>query len=437
MAHLKQQFAQHLAAIGFDLQSPKQAILARLRERMGEQRFKAFQERHGHSAAKQEEFYSLFHDIIEANLARSLDTCATLDASFSLYERCAGRLEPGMRVVELGCWTGGLASFVAMQHPRCSVVGADFARDIVNACSAFYKLPNLIFQHWNYRFGKPESLEPGDVLLCSMGVVHHMPDNATLTDIAAVRRSHEYITQRDHAIGYFGLWRTAANDGATLYAVLRIGLFARFLAWLDAAQQTGWTPVLDGLWHADMTGEKAPLPGLVFQARKSDPLPEDAVIDKWTWFNRRDHLYACIEGGPAMAAFRALTNKTVLASRNYRREQLLTRDEIGLAAGSGYVFTHDAVFQFRLLLVSRQRAEELAAGISAKGSSTPIENDGWFQRPAVTGAVMGGGFFCGKVSSSAGAVGGGSPFSTGAPALSGWAADDAPAVPGRKILSIG
>lgn len=398
MDHLKNQFAQHLAGIGFDLQSPKQVVMEKLRQRMGDQRFKAFQERHGNSAASQEDFYKLFQDIIEANLMRSLDTCATLDASYALYEKCMPWLSinEGSRVSELGCWTGGLASFIATRHRDCSVVGVDFAQKIVDACKAHYQLPNLQFQKWNYRWGKPEELEPADVLLCSMGVVHHMPDNTVAPDPAAIRRTREYIIQRDHAAGYFGLWRSAAKDGARMFAVLRLGLFPRFLGWLDAARETGWTPMLDQLWHVDMTGEKKPLPGFVFQAKASDPLPEEAILDRWAWFQRRSHLYACVEDGAALAAFRLLQAKTVLATRSYRREGALTRDEVGLAGGSGYVFTCDVVSQFRLLLVSRERAKELAAGVSPKGSSTPITDQGVFQDAAASAkAAIGGAFFSG------------------------------------------
>ncbi len=401
MDDVKSEFAKHLAGIGFELSATREVILEKLRKRMGEERFKKFQSRQSHSAASQEEFYSLFQDIVEGNLMRSLDTGATLDASLSLYQRCAPRIESGMRIMELGCWTGGLASFIATRHPNCSVAGVDLSHDVVKACREFYSRPNLGFQRWNYRWAKPDEVEPADVLLCAMGVVHHMPNNGSLPDPRSIRRCPEYKKQLEHAIGYFGMWRSAAKDGAVFYAALRLGLFARFLAWIDAAQEAGWTPRLDRMWHVDMTGEKHPLPGLMFEAQKCDPLPEEAIIDRWAWFSRRDHLYACVEGAPALAAFRAFTDKKVIGTREYRHKELLTRDEVGVAAGTGYAFTQDAVSGFRLLLVSRARAEELAAGISAKGSNAPISNDGWFQLPPKIVPAVNGVFACGATPSTA------------------------------------
>ena len=419
MENIKSEFARHLARLGFEFNAPREVIFDKLRKRMGEQRFKEFQTRHGHSASSQEEFYGLFQDIIEGNLMRSMDNCATLDASFSLYQQCAGRLETGMRVIELGCWTGGLASFIATRHPGCSVVGVDFSHDVIKACSDFYRLPNLAFDRWNYRWPKPENLQAADMLLCAMGVVHHLPVNSSLPDPRAVRRSREYTTQRDHAIGYFTHWRSAAKEGALLYAVLRIGLFSRFVAWIDAAQEAGWTARLDRLWHADMTGEKSPLPGLLFEAQRCGQLPEEAIIDGWAWFTRRSHLYGRLEGAAALTAFRALTDKKILATRDYHNQTIMTCDEVGLAGGSGYVFTHDAVYSFRLLLVSNRQADDLAAGVSVKGSSTPIDDEGSFQSSATVlqaakrgvfstgaagGTISGGAFFSGTANGLTGNV---------------------------------
>ena len=133
MEDVKLEFAKHLASIGFELNAPQEVILDKLRRRMGEQRFHEVCGGRSHGTMAQERFYTLFTDIVEGNLMRSLDPGATLESSFNLYQRCAGQLRSNSRVIELGCWTGGLASFIAMRHPRCSVVGVDFAKNIVDA----------------------------------------------------------------------------------------------------------------------------------------------------------------------------------------------------------------------------------------------------------------------------------------------------------------
>ena len=376
----KEAFARHLASIGFELNAPREVVLEKLRRRMGEQRFKEFfSGSTGQSAHAHEEFYTRFSDLIEANLMRSLDPNVTLESSFHLYQRAGTQLRPGTRAIELGCWTGGLASFIASRHPQCVVIGVDLGQKIVDECNRFYKLPNLSFHRWNYRWGKPEEVEPADVLLCSLGVVHHLPDNSALPDPDAVRRSHEYKIQLEHATGYFSVWRSAAKPGALLYAVLRLRLFPRFLAWIDAAQDAGWTPLLDRLWHVDLPAEQAALPGLAFRAEQSERLPEQAILDRWSWFYCRSDVYAHLKGGVALMTYRRLHGKAPLATRKYRRDGLLICDEIGVNDEAGYVFTHNAHSEYRLLIVSHKKANELAAGVSVPNSSTPITDEGRFQ----------------------------------------------------------
>ena len=376
MEDIKAQFTKHLVGAGVDLRTPREVIRQKLRDRMGEHRYILLETlmNDTSSASKQEEGYAVCQDITEGNLLWSLDRTATIEAPYHLYRRCVPLFVPGIRVIELGCWTGGLASFIASRHPQCAVVGVDSAPNIIAACSAHYRLPNLGFRRWNYRWPRPEDLEPADILVCSLGVAHQPPVDAELPNPACVRGSHEYRVQRDHAGRYFSAWRGAAKDGGFLFAVLRLLLFPRFLAWLDGAQEAGWTPRLDRVWRADLPEQGLTLPGLVFEAKASDPLTEDEAAYHWAWFNCRSHVFACIEGGAALTTFRTLGTRTPVASREYRVNQTLTRDEVGLAGGVGYVFTHDTLTTCRLLLVSHERAKDLARGLSR--SSAPITDDG-------------------------------------------------------------
>ena len=392
MSDVKNEFARHLAGIGCEFGTPRAHVREKLRLRMGEERYAHFDAvaRAVRSPAQQQELYTLFEDLVEGNLLRSLDPDATFDASFHLYRRSVPLLTPGVRVVELGCWTGGLASFIAARHPQCEVIGVDAARKVISACNAFYRLPNLRFQPWNYRRPKPEDLEPADVLLCSLGVTHEVSDTDELPDPAEVRRSRPYQAERDHAAVFFSTWRRASKDGGVLLTALRLQLFIRFLAWVDAAGGAGWAPRLDRLWHVGPPGGGGTLTGMVFEARDSEPLAEDWIVDRWAWFNRGGHLHACLKGGAALAAYRALGGRETLAARQYLFERRLTGDEVGLAGSTGYVFTQDAVSDYRLLLVTQSRARELATGVSVRGSSTPITDDGVFAGGALAATRPGG-----------------------------------------------
>ena len=388
MENLKQRFAEHLTSLGYELNVPREVILVKLRRKMGEARFdRVFAGAvAGSSTARKEELYSQSEDIEEANLMRSLEPRGTLDTSVSLYRQCSRHLIPGARVIDLGCRTGGLASFIATRHPGCSVVGVDLARNVIAACASYYRLPNLEFRPWNYKYRPPEDIEPADVLLCSTGVVHERPQNRTPCDLSSARASAEYARQREQALRYLAPWRTVARDGATLFAVLRLRLYPRFLAWTDAAQQAGWTPRLERLWQVDLPDEKVTVPGFVFEAKQSPALPEEAVLDRWATVERGGHLFGRLTGGAALAVYRAMTAKTTLAQREYKRGTLMTRDEVGRSAGIGYVFTHNATSKYRLLLLASSKAQALAAGVSAPASRSPITDDGEFESGDRAGA---------------------------------------------------
>ena len=382
MNDVRHALAQHMKANGFLFNVPEDEALRALRQRIGDDRFAelAALDAGERSALDQEKAYSLIRGVVEGNLYRSVESGTALATWYSLYQQSAPYLIRQARVLELGSWTGTLAAFIAARHPDCCVIGVDGARDMVDACKAHYHLPNLKFEHWNYRWAKPPGLEPADVLLCAFGVAHQLPETHELSPPDHVRRSREYIRQRDQARGYFSMWRTAAKEGARLFAIFRLFMFPRFLAWLDAAQQSGWAPRLNRVWHVE--GEERAFPGLVFEAVPSPPLPldEGEVLDRWTWFTTRHEVYARLYTAPALAAYRSLDTRRVLGGRQYVQNGKLTQDEVGRHGMLGYVFTWDVHDRYRLLFVSQKKADELAAGLALAGSSDPITDDGAFQR---------------------------------------------------------
>jgi SAM-dependent methyltransferase len=372
MDDVRKQLADHLVGIGYRFDAAPEEISEALRQRMGERRFAEYRAIGSRrSPQSQEEVYKLIQDIFEGSLMRSFDRAVTLDASVELYQRCLPFLRAGTRVLELGCWTGGLASFIAARHPECGVVGVDAAQKVIDACNAHFKLPNLSFAKWNYRWGKPDDLESADVLLCSFGVVHqaHVEDSQ-LPEPTALRANKEYRGQRDYAVGYFAHWRTAAKSQARLFAILRLIVLPRFLAWIDAAQATGWRPALREFWRAELPGRGAVLPGLVFDAAVDGEVSEDELLDCWNRLTRPGEVFALVDGGPALAVVRALGgSRRVLASRQFRPGPggPMTLEEVGIAGAMGYGFVLDGTLNCRLVLVPHAKAEELAAGLATKG----------------------------------------------------------------------
>jgi len=362
VTNTKYAFRQHLGRIGFLVDQPLPYVQQEFARYMGPQRFARYRQiaAAAHQGEEQQnQVYDFMRDLREANLLRCLSPDVTLDTSYYLYERAQRHLTPGTRVLELACWTGGLASFIAENHPGCQVTGVDRARRIVELDALHYQSPNLDFVVWDYRHVKPSQLEPADLLLCGLGTNLACPPGAyAALDPLTVRSSAGYQREKEEAAQYFTHWRQAAKDEAILLTVLRIFTFPRFLAFMDAAQEAGWTALLDQCAFVACPSNKESIPALAFAARRSDRVEEDTALSGWMRVCAGNRQLAQFIGPAALGMYRSLGPKHVLASREFRNSQgFATREELGICGAFGYVYGQDARPDHRLVLMSIAEAE--------------------------------------------------------------------------------
>ncbi|MHB1033401.1 MAG: class I SAM-dependent methyltransferase [Pirellulales bacterium] len=362
VTNTKYAFRQHLSRIGFLMDQPPQAVAQEFARHMGPQRYAQYQQI-GAAAHKGEDqqncIYDFMQDLREANLLRCLSPDVTQDTSYYLYEKSLPHLKSGKRVIELACWTGGLVSFIAENHPDCTVVGVDRARRIVELNRLHYRLPNLDFMLWDYRQGKPNDLEPADLLLCGLGTNNDCPPGAyTTLNPLVVRKSDGYQREKYEAIRYFRNWRRAAKNGAILLTVLRVFTFPRFLAFMDAAQEADWTPLFEQFAFVPCPSNKEAIPSLVFAARPSEPISEDMALSHWMKVCAGNPQLAQFAGPAALGMYRSLGEKRVLAHRDGCNPQgFTTREELGVCGAFGYIYAQDARPDHRLVLMSIAQAE--------------------------------------------------------------------------------
>jgi hypothetical protein len=238
------------------------------------------------------------------------------------------------------------------------VVGVDRARRILELNRAHYRLPNLSFVLWDYRSDKPADLEPADILLCGLGTNNDSPRGTyTPHDPLTIRGSPGYQREKQEGSRYFVHWRQAARDGAVLLTVWRVFTFARFLAFIDAAQEAGWTALFEHLQLVPCPSNKENISSLVFAARSSQPISEDVALSHWTsvWIGNQPLNFS---GVPALAMYRALGEKQVLAHREQRNTLgYAAREELGICGAFGYVYSQDARPDYQLVLMSVAQAE--------------------------------------------------------------------------------
>lgn len=378
VTNTKYAFRQHLSHIGFIMDQPPPVVAQELARHMGQQRYAQYQQINSAIPQGGEELhnrlYDFMQDLREANLLRCLAPDVTLDTSYYLYEKSLPYLTPGKLIIELACWTGGLSSFIAENHPDNIIVGVDRARRILELNRAHYSLPNLSFTPWDYRFAKPDDLEPADLLLCGLGTNNDCPPGIYATcDPLTVRVSEGYQRERAEAIRYFAHWRQAAKDGAILLTVLRVFTFPRFLAFMDAAQESGWTALVDQFAFVPCPSNKESIPSLVFAARPSQPMSEDLALSHWMRICAGNQQLARFTGPIALGMYRVLGQKQILAHREYCNDRgVATKEELGICGAFGYFYGQDAQPAHQLVLMSIAQAENDSRWFSQQvGSAAP------------------------------------------------------------------
>lgn len=356
---------QHLSHLGFVFGAPPEVVVERLNQQIGPERADQYKDLLSSKDLTGEDrenaIYDFFEGLQEANLLRSVNTDVTLDTSYFLYEKAIPLLTRGAQVLELGCWTGGLVSFIAEQHPECRVTGVDRATKIIKICRTLYRVRNLSFCHWDYRYAKPPSVQAADVLLCSLGTNYNCPhDVYAAFDSTSVRGADGYACEKREAFRYFESWRQAAKDRSTLFAVLRTTTFPRFLAFLDAAQEAGWSPAIDECTVVECAGNKEYIPFFVFRTGRADILDEDVALSHFTRLMSRTDKWGTVTGPAAMGVYRSLGNRRVLAKREVREQSGgLIVEELGICGSFGYLYRHNTHPHVDLTLLSRTLAEHL------------------------------------------------------------------------------
>ena len=351
----KEDFLRHMTQLGFELEASREWVSKKFRRLLGEARFAEFKQAGAGlgSAEGSNKVYELVRNMTEANLLRSVDPDVTADTSYHLYRLCKPHLVPGATVTELGCWTGGLASFIAALHPRCEISGVDRVAHIINLNAEGHKLPNLHFYCWDYRNPKPQEVPPGDVLLCGLGIDNTPGGDYEVPAPESIRQNSGYKRQKADAAPYFRQWRHASKEKGILYAVLRVVTFGRFIAFLDAAQEAGWTALLERCDTVVIETAGETLPCLVFEARQSARVPQQNLLALFIRLSMKKANGALkLEGAYALALYESFREKQILETSTFREKSVLSHDEIGTNGSFGYVFRHDATPRYMLAVTT-------------------------------------------------------------------------------------
>ena len=356
--------AEHLRSLGFAVGADAVRVGDTLRRYVGEERYLDFLNRLDAPMHERAARVATFaRDIVEANLIRSIDLDVTLEASHEVYRAALPHMTAGATLIELGCWTGGLSSFIAARHDEVSVIGVDYASHILQIARDRFSARNLSFADWDYREAKPERLALADLLICNLGIHNpflppeHSPNPNRPRETEAYRvLVYDWST-------YFRRWREAAKEGAKLIVTHRLLSLPQLLAFLDAAHRAGWCAQADGFRRVVVPASNLVLPCVRFVASASAPGPElneDDVAARWVWLFQHKATYLRAEGPMALVLYRQLVDRRSLGSRVLHKPNGdVIHEEAGVVGALSYHVQCDGDFNVRLSFGPQPAAMEL------------------------------------------------------------------------------
>ena len=287
----------------------------------------------------------------EANLLMSLQGRVAVEVNVHLADHCLRHAARDGRVLDVGCWSGGLSTFLAAERPDLNVVGADRLHHLVTSTSARHALPNLSFVTWDYGAGPLPGRRRFDQILCGMGIDFNqcLPRYYSL-DASNGRDCQGHAVSRAEVLPHFRHWRAAAKRGARLLLVLRIPCFAHGLAIVDAASDAGWSLRLTESGWLEVADER--FPALSFHAGPARRVEEENLLAWWVRGREGDE-----EGDAALLRYRRLGRKKVVRERGQRyADGHVVRREVGTVEGTGYALTHATTGYCRIRQIPTDQA---------------------------------------------------------------------------------
>jgi len=141
-------FREHFISLGFHFNWTNARIERELELLMGRSRYEQYLDLCDAVHAGRVPISCLYEfptTMREANLLMSGQAAIVLSAARWLADRVSPRLAQSANVIELGCWTGALSSWLAKAHPRSGFVGVDRAKNVISFADANLALGNLRF----------------------------------------------------------------------------------------------------------------------------------------------------------------------------------------------------------------------------------------------------------------------------------------------------
>jgi len=303
-----------------------------------------------------------------SNVLISFWADAFLRGSHEVYSAIKPLLKPGVRIADMGCFTGALAAWLATNHPECKVFGIDgnpkaieFARELTN-------LPNASFVQWDYAGDTAAPIEACDILVSTLGIEFCVDDDFSWKcslDTKKLRESEFCRRRTAEVLPYFTRWREACKPDGQLLAVLRVKNIDHDLSIVEAAHRAGWT--FDTARSALLLIGGRLFRLMRFAARESQQPSDAEIMASWQNQNVPPQAGQFFDFVLAVVVYESLADKCVLVSDDRRiQDGHAERVSVGIAGDIGFIFERSTTGYAELKLISLSQVNALLrSGIAA------------------------------------------------------------------------
>jgi SAM-dependent methyltransferase len=364
----------HLKRLHFKPRYSQWQIEDRLRQLMGPKRYKNYLDTSDEVHAGRLPISATYANVTtlkEANMLMSHQAGAMIVAFTAVADAVEKRLVSGARAVDLGCWTGALASWIGSQHPDVSVVGVDSLVAVICMAQGIALPRNVTFAVWDYaRELAPDGLGKFDVLVSTFGIdfppfellfdtevrehvlvstsgIDFPTEERRSLDMNALRQALGYHRFREYVQPCFSKWREVAQPGATLATVLRLSGVEFGLAAIDGATEVGWSWLPHSSCFVRTADETFPC--LVFEksSRRHGLMADKIPLSWWAGMDVttiaqqiRDNAHVSLSDAAAVLAYRLLRQRRVQRDEyeTYSDGHIM-RTETGIAGKHAYIAT--------------------------------------------------------------------------------------------------
>jgi len=352
----------HLKRKGIILGLNHDEAEARIEQALGPERYRQCLEAYEQletDGGEMSNIYSLFQTPEEANLYFSDQSDILFGSSLWFTEQIAKLAAPPQRIADLGCAMGVFTTWIAEEYPQAEVVGVDCEETFLRLARDAESPPNVRYLEWDYEQTDASNLADCDVLVSGLGIHFRDHEAPTPLDISSYRTGERYDAYRQQSVEILKHWRTAARTDASLFAVLRIYAAVEFIAFIDAAHETGWTFLPGASTMLPCDDEQ--LPAMTLQNRSSPPPDERDVLGFWLATSMDELFERPFQDDMAVAVYHSLADRQVLKSETRRdADGAVIQCDIGTAGVFAFLFAHDTAGFGRLKLLPRHHVENLS-----------------------------------------------------------------------------